>query len=440
MLAFRARYVFPIDQPPLRDGVVAIEHDRIVAVGESSSPAISDLLPAARDLGNVAILPGLVNPHTHLEFSEFGNAVGAPGIAFPDWIRAVVEHQRIQRQYLASGGVKQPRYDQLESALAAGVEQSQWAAVTTLGDIESGFNSPTRSVRPQFFENHLLPFELINFFEVIALRKQLADDALQSLASAIDFRYQKRATQIRLGISPHAPYTVHPELLNGCVELSEQRWLPLAHHLAESREELMLLHTGRGPFVQLLQDFEAWDPEAIPFGSRPLDYLKLLAGSHRALVIHGNYLDDEEIGFLGDHADNMSVVYCPRTHAYFQHDPYPLSKMLTSGVNVAIGTDSRASNPDLSVLADMRFSATQHPLVPPATLLRMITLNAARALGRDDEIGSITPGKFADLAILALPSHEADPYELLFDLNCFVEATVFRGTSVFGSTSKPQPG
>ena len=94
MLAFRARYVFPIDGPPLRDGVVAIDHDRIVAVGESSSPAIRDLLPAARDLGDVAILPGLINSHTHLEFSELRQPLAIPGIAFPEWIRYAVKYQR----------------------------------------------------------------------------------------------------------------------------------------------------------------------------------------------------------------------------------------------------------------------------------------------------------------------------------------------------------
>src|SRR6185503_14753417 len=94
MLAFRARYVFPIDAPPLRDGIVAIDHDRIVAVGESSSPAIRDLLPAARDLGDVAIFPGLINSHTHLEFSDLRQPLGSAGMLFPDWIRLVIEQRR----------------------------------------------------------------------------------------------------------------------------------------------------------------------------------------------------------------------------------------------------------------------------------------------------------------------------------------------------------
>ncbi len=221
---------------------------------------------------------------------------------------------------------------------------------------------------------------------------------------------------------------MHPELLTETGRLSAEQKIPLAHHLAESREELELLRHGSGPFVQLLKEFDAWDPDAIPVGSRPLDYLRMLAEAHRALVIHGNYLDDEEIDFLAAHADRMSVVYCPRTHAFFQHDRYPLAKMLAAGVNVAIGTDSRASTPDLNPLAEMRLAAEQHHEVSAEICLRMITAAAAKALGREEEIGTLTPGKFADLAIVQLPDHQAaDPHELLFDPQCRAAATIFRG-------------
>jgi aminodeoxyfutalosine deaminase len=420
MLAFRARYVFPVDRPPLRDGVVAIDHDRVVAVGESSSPAIHDLLPAARDLGDVAILPGFVNSHTHLEFSDLHQPLGEPGIAFTKWIGLVVRHRRENSTSAEN--------DRILYQIVLGLAESSKNGVTAIGEIASS---------PWPLESTLL-LEITQFCEVIGFR---GDHYHQRYQAAIDALAVKWTDTFRPGVSPHAPYTVHPELLKLCVQLSAERRIPLAHHLAESRDELMLLRTGRGPFVGLLEAFQAWDPNAIPFGSRSLDYLQLLTEAHRTLVIHGNYLDDEEIGFLGAHNDKMSVVYCPRTHAYFQHDPYPLAKMLAAGVNVAIGTDSRASNPDLSVLADMRFAAKQHPIVPPATLLRMITANAAKALGRDEEIGTLMPGKFADLAILALPKHEAaDPYELLFDVDCCVIATIFRGRAVFGDVARFAPG
>ncbi len=142
--------------------------------------------------------------------------------------------------------------------------------------------------------------------------------------------------------------------------------VPVAMHLAESREELDLLRDGTGPFQDLLDERSMWDPQAIPLGSRPLDYLRMLADAPRALVIHGNYLDDEELAFLGANRERMSLVYCPRTHAYFFHPPYPLGRALAAGVHVALGTDSRASNPDLSLLEEMRFvCAPILQLAPP---------------------------------------------------------------------------
>src|SRR5205823_10181172 len=114
---------------------------------------------------------------------------------------------------------------------------------------------------------------------------------------------------------------------------------------------------------------------------RPLDYLQTLATAHRALVIHGNYLAADEIQLLAAHRDCMSVVYCPRTHAYFGHEHYPLSQMLAAGVRVAVGTDSRASNPDLRLLAELRYIARHHPAIPRDVILRQGTLAGAEALG-----------------------------------------------------------
>jgi cytosine/adenosine deaminase-related metal-dependent hydrolase len=205
--------------------------------------------------------------------------------------------------------------------------------------------------------------------------------------------------------------------------MSRSARIPLAMHLAESPEEMQLLSTGDGPLYDLLNEFGVWDPTAIPRGARPRDYLRLLAEADRALVIHGTYLDDEEIAFLAAHADRMSVVYCPRTHAYFPHAPYPLAKLLAAGVTVALGTDSRASSPDLNLFEELRFAAAHHAIAPDQ-LVALATLGGAKALGRNHEIGTIAPGKSADLTVVRLPNVEADPYELLFDPRSSVVATV----------------
>ena len=124
-------------------------------------------------------------------------------------------------------------------------------------------------------------------------------------------------------------------------------------------------------------------------------------------MIHGNYLDDEEIGLLAAGAARMAAVYCPRSHDWFAHRAYPLQKMLAAGDLVALGTDGRGSSPDLSILAEMRFAARCHPAVGRGQILTMGTLAGARALGREREAGSLEPGKRADLAVVALPDRDA---------------------------------
>jgi cytosine/adenosine deaminase-related metal-dependent hydrolase len=220
---------------------------------------------------------------------------------------------------------------------------------------------------------------------------------------------------------------VHRELLRRAATISKSKHIPLAMHIAESREELKLLATAGGPLRIMAEEFGAWTPAAIRLGSRPLDYLQQLANADRALVIHGNYLTAEEIEFVAERRERMSIIYCPRTHERFGHSPYPLVKMLKAGTLVALGTDSRASNPDLSLFAEMRHVATHH-LESPTTVLEMGTINGAKALGIANEVGSLDVGKFADLAIVNLPdSRSNDPLEALLDAESKVVSTYFRG-------------
>ena len=157
-----------------------------------------------------------------------------------------------------------------------------------------------------------------------------------------------------------------------------------------------------------------------PRGSRPLDYLRMLAEAPGALVIHGNYLGAEELFFLGKNRIRMSLVYCPRTHAYFQHAPYPLSRAMAVSVRVVLGTDSRASNPDLDLLTEMRHVA-HNPIVDPHDVLRMGTLSGAKALGRSAEVGSIAPRKYANIVAIPIPDGTQGASELL--------AAIFAGES-----------
>ncbi len=374
--AIRARWIFPVDRPPLEGGIVTIAGGRIVAVGENASgqPPI--------DLGDVAVLPELVNAHTHLEFSLLRQPLGRPGMPFADWIRQVVDFRR------ESGIGSQ------DAARLAGLTESRTAGVAAIGEIAT-------AAWPAELSAPLDEVSVVIFREMLGLAGDRVALLAQLAEKHIETRQAGRLPHVA-GLSPHAPYTVHPQLLRRACELSATRRIPLAMHLAETREELELLDSHSGPLVWLLQSLGAWHPDAMNRGLRPLDYLRTLATAHQALVIHGNYLATDEIEFLAAHGDRLSVVYCPRTHAYFGHEPYPLAALHAAGVRVAIGTDSRASNPDLDLWQELRHIAQHHPHLSPETILRLGTLAGAEALGLADELGSITAGKRAALAVVPL--------------------------------------
>jgi cytosine/adenosine deaminase-related metal-dependent hydrolase len=373
--------VFPVDAPAIDGGVVTIDGERIVSVRSSADGPV-------RDLGDVALVPGLVNAHTHLEFSDLDQPLGRPGMPFADWLRLVIaERQRRGRV--------------VSEAIAAGINESVASGVTAIGEIATAEAAAYASGPP---------VDLTLLVEAIGFSPARAESVL----AAVIERLEARRPGLHFGISPHAPYSVSPVLLDKLVALAERRGLPVAMHLAESVEELELLAAGGGPLKELLEERSMWDAAAIPRGTRLLDYLRRLADAPRALVVHGNYLDHEERTFLAAHADRMSLVYCPRTHAYFGHGPYPLAEALAAGARVVLGTDSRASSPDLSLLAEMRQVARVHPRARPQTILRMGTLWTAEALGCADRLGSITPGKPANLVTIPLPAGAAGtPGDLL---------------------------
>jgi aminodeoxyfutalosine deaminase len=378
-ISLRARLVCPVDRPPVSGGVVTIEGERIVAV-DTADAADGEI----RDLGDVALLPGFVNAHTHLEFSHLPVPLGRPGMRLIDWLPlAIAERQK--------------RDHQASESIAVGLQESLLAGTCAMGEIATA----DATAYPGETE-----VEITHFLEVIGFSRARADSAF----AALNDRLLKSDSSglPGAGVSPHAPYTVSPELLGKLVQLARGSDLPVAMHLAESAEELELLSAGTGPFRDLLDARSMWDPAAIPVGSRPLDYLRRLVDAPRALVIHGNYLAADEHDFLAAHADRMTLVYCPRTHAYFSHPRYPMAELLAAGVHVALGTDSRASNPDLSMLAEIRQTARTHGDVPVESILAMATLHGAAALGCDDVCGSITPGKLANLVAVPIASDTLD--------------------------------
>jgi cytosine/adenosine deaminase-related metal-dependent hydrolase len=383
-----ARWIFPVDQPPLERGTITIHGDRIVAV-RARDTRVPDV-----DLGDVAVIPGLVNAHTHLDLSGARGRI-PPDADFTTWLRKVIQYRRSLTA------------DQVDADIRAGLAESLAFGTTLLGDI-SGDGASWDIVAGSLVR-------AVIFRELLGLPKERA---ARALAKSDAWLGQRRATPTcRPGISPHAPYSVRVALFLAASTAA----VPAAVHLAESAAEIELLGHRRGPFVSFLRELGAWDPHGL---AEDADHvLRLFNGLAPALFVHGNYL-----GVEAPIPANGSIVYCPRTHASFAHRPHPFRAFLARGVRVALGTDSLASNPDLSVLEEARFLHHRFPDVPGSLVLRMATLSGAEALGWYDETGSLSPGKSADLVVVPVSSPDsADPYHHVLGSSAPVEKVMFQG-------------
>lgn len=382
----RARFVVSAEAPPVENGALWIDAGRLRAVGpylhvRKHAPADRD----ERDFGDAVILPGLVNTHTHLELSDLAGRLTVTH-DFTAWLR--------QLMALLSAA---PRDEEtMTMAVRAGIRQSLAAGVTTLGDI-------TR--HPAWSRAALAtsPLRAVSFGEVVAIGSRRAWLPLR-LAAALAAP-PSHTPRLRLGLSPHAPYTLEPSALHECLRAARDRRLPLCMHLAEVADEEEFTRRLRGSLADYLRDLNFWDDHIQPHGDRPVALLEHYEFPREStLLAHVNYATDADIDTLARR--RVSVAYCPRTHAAFGHPPHRFRDMLAAGVNVCLGTDSLASNPSLSILDEMRFLYTRFPDLSPDVLLRLGTVHGARALGWADEVGSLTPGKSADFIVVLLPREE----------------------------------
>ncbi|MFL5341483.1 MAG: amidohydrolase family protein [Gemmataceae bacterium] len=380
-----ARWLLTAAGPPLERGRLSIADGRVVAAEPAGAADI--------DLGHATILPGFVNAHTHLDLSGLRD-LAAPTPDFPAWLRQVIAHRRA-----ASA-------EQIAADIRAGLAESLRWGTTLLGDISGDGGS--------WAELADAPLRAVVFRELLGLPKERAERAWQAAQQWLGAC--PRTATCRPGLSPHAPYSARVSLIKAAAGLG----LPVAIHLAESAAERQLLADHAGPLVPFLQELGVWDP--VGLANSPEHVLRLAAGPGTTLFIHCNHL-------AGSAAvpPTASVVYCPRTHAAFGHPPHTFRDLLARGIRVALGTDSLASNPDLSILNELRFLHAEHPDLPGETLLRLATVNGAEALGWADECGSLEPGKSADFVVLPLPDHDGDPYELWLEDEAPPAEVWFRG-------------
>src|SRR3989449_6032297 len=377
MRVLSADWVLPIEGPPIERGAVVIEGGRIAAVGTIAE------LGAGTYYEDAVIVPGFVNAHSHLEYAVyagFGDGLGD----FAEWITL-----HIQRKARVG-------WDEYVDIARLGAAECLASGVTTVGDCSYSGAGAVACAE--------LGLRATVYLEVFG-----ADPvpALEHFAEIKDRLQDTFSDRVRPGISPHAPYSVSLELYRACAELA----LPLATHLSESPAEVAYLLRGEGPwgaYTELLVD-----PPGTT-GVRLLAEHGLLGG--HVVAAHCVVLDDEEIGLLA--SSGTGVAHCPRSNAALGCGVAPLAELRAAGGRVGVGTDSPASAPSFdffeelrSVVLSARARAGRPDALSATNGLELGTLGSARALGLDTEIGSLVPGKRADLAVVSLEGSSYLPWE-----------------------------
>jgi cytosine/adenosine deaminase-related metal-dependent hydrolase len=350
-----ARWVVPIDGPPLEWGQVHIEGEKITGVSKAGTIEVDE------NLGEVILLPGLVNAHTHLDLTGFPQE-RKDGSNFLEWIDSVIAHRMSTTP------------SQMQEHIQKGIDQSLKAGVCLIGDISAGGHSWDLLSQSKLGG--------VVYFELLGLNRDRAQTALEAFLSWME--RIKPQDCLSPGVSPHAPYSVRIELLNFAIEQE----LPLQMHLAETLLEIELLQTRKGPFADWLIAKNVYDELGMVPSVR--NVLQLLDRNSQSVLVHGTCLTDFS-------EKKRKLVYCPRTHDFFNSSPHPMPQMLSAGWEIALGTDGLSSNPDLNVLSEARFVRAKFSQLSSDQILRMITINGAALLRADRKNGSLMRGKYANL-------------------------------------------
>lgn len=369
MLRIRAGAVHPVTAPPITDGAVLVGRDgKIAALGPHAQvPAPSGTRQV--EFPSAVLVPGLVNTHTHLELTHLAGR--NPEREFVRWIRTV----RTLKDATTP--------EEFVHAAEQGVRDAWAAGVTCVADTGSTGAPLEALVR--------LGARGIYYQEVFGPDPRDSAASLSELQGAVARLGPLATAQVRLGVSPHAPYTVSEPLYQAVAEFARRAGLGLAAHLAESREETALVRDGTGPFADALR---ARGIAIAARGQSPVQYLARLGvfASGTCLCIHCVQVDAADIATLA--RAGAAIAHCPRSNRAHGHGMAPLAAFRDAGLAVGLGTDSIVSTGDTNLWAEASAAG-----VAGEAALRLLTLGGAAALGMEREIGSLEPGKDADLAV-----------------------------------------
>lgn len=389
MKRYRASWILPIAEPPIKDGWFAVDRDRIVATGRRSA----NRSEAEIDLGDVAVLPGLVNAHTHLELSYLRDEV-PPASEFVGWIRSVMAARRLWPD---------PSAPEILQAVDRAIGESVQAGTAVVGDISNTLVTFDPLVRS--------PLAAVVFYELIRFNAPEPEALVEQ--AAVDVGKFAPTDRVRASLAAHAPYSVAPLVFRAIRDVvGRDPFAPCSVHLSESAEELEFIRTGGGPWRALLEEVGAWDPDWVAPGGSPVKYLDdcgFLDG--RVLAVHGVQMTGDDLRRLVER--EVTLVTCPRSNGHTGAGAPPIADFYRSGVRVAIGTDSLASAPDLNVFAELATMRALAPSVPAASLIESATMAGAQALGFDADYGTIEAGRLARLLLVDIPPNTVDVEEYL---------------------------
>jgi cytosine/adenosine deaminase-related metal-dependent hydrolase len=380
-MIIRARDVVTMDGAPIENGAVAISGDRIVDVGKFDQIKTRNS-GAVVDLGEQALLPGLINAHCHLDYTCLRGNIPRQK-SFTDWIRAInaEKSKRSPADFIAS--------------INEGFAEAKRFGTTTIANL-TAFPELVRQLPDA-------PLRTWWFAELIDVRSpervnELVDSAVESLKFAQNY-----------GLAPHALFTASKNLYQRCEEAGAN--VLLTTHLAESREEMEMFRDASGPLYEFMKsigrdmgDCGNGTPLELFVGAPNASPARTSRALSQWIVAHVNELTQSDFQLLEKMRTKFHVVHSPRSHQYFDHSRFPFKRLLTLGLNVSLGTDSLASNESLNLFAEMRAFQRSEPDRSPEKIFEMITVNPASALRQQNTLGRIRPGFRADL--IAIPCGE----------------------------------
>ena len=419
-MILRSRIVLPLSQPLIEDGAVVVSGNRIVSVGPWKHLS-KKRRAQALDLGDALLLPGLVNAHCHLDYTDMAGKV-PPQKSFTDWIKLITTAKA------------EWNYSEFAASWLRGAQMLVRTGTTTVADFEA-----VPELLPEVWL--ATPLRVISFLELTGVKSRRKPRAI--VQEALNCIKGIPSGRSRAVLAPHAPYSTAPELVRIAAATARRRRWPFSIHLAESTQEFEMFAYARGEMFEWLKRNQR-NMADCGAGS-PVQHLDRSRALGKNLVaVHVNYLGEADAACLG--RNKVSVAHCPRSHFYFRHCKFPFRDLSRARVNVCLGTDSLATvykkpreTVELSMFDEMRAFSWAHSQCSPEKILRMATLNGARALGLARKVGELSRGAFADLIAIPFAGSASDAYSAVLNHRGGVAAGMIDGNWAVEPGAQAQP-